>query len=251
MRGVLRVYPSPMDVSTTIAIGLITAGDIRVEYAQSLIETWRNDITSDWIVIPSGPYLDVGRNKIVDQFFAMNDARIAEDLEQYHGLLMTDSDMQWKHTDVSTIVDLAAAYFEEHGVWPVLGGAYLGVQPGGSFVVSYDFDDDRSHGLSMSPIDPDGICGPNAPELIPVKGTGTGFMYIPRLVLEHFREFYDPPMIWFQDLIVDGGWFGEDLMFCIRAESIGHPTFLCRDVRLGHYKTQGLIFPPAPTPEES
>ena len=70
-------------------------------------------------------------------------------------------------------------------------------------------------------------------------------------ILDEMKTYFDAPQHWFTEKVMDGEWFGEDLMFCLRAASLGHPVLAHSGVRLTHYKEIGLTFPAPDEPEEN
>lgn len=217
-----------------IAIALITSGDVRVEYMESTINSLIEKVASNWFVTPCGPYLDIGRNKGVYTFL---------DGMEHEWLLYVDSDIQFNIENVRQVYEYAVEYEREHGVYPVVGGSYLGIKDGGAAVIAYrrlDPDDASSEfeNIEMTEV-------LDHKDTTDVDGMGTGFMLIHRSILENMRKGYHSvaPLDVFACVAVDHHWAGEDITFCLRAAHMGYPVKLHRGVRLIHYKTIGLKFP--------
>jgi len=234
------ISPIPSPPPTTFAIGTISAGTPRLEYTQSLVHTLNTTFPphlkfTDWLVTPSGPYLDDARNKVVSEFLQTSTAE---------WLLFIDDDIAWNVDDLVTL--FAAA---DKTSRPIIGGAYASVSTrNGKFIVAYTWDDgekesddlaDRVALVSMR-VDDEGDDIPFIP--IAVDAIGTGFLAIHRSVFATFLCHWGQPSPWFFEPNLPDGQggathFGEDLGFCIRAATLGYPIYLHGGVRLTHYKT--------------
>jgi len=78
--------------SYRVAVGTITDGNMRTEFVQSMWAASQEGVIGDWLIIPSGPYLDIGRNKTVDAYFQLNDLVVADGELQHDFLLFVDDD---------------------------------------------------------------------------------------------------------------------------------------------------------------
>lgn len=210
-------------------MGLITNGTGRLEYMAATIEALRPSPYLDgrpWVdellVQPCGPYLDDGRNQIVERFLNKTDAEI---------LLFVDDDIAFTLDDVRAVVE---AVDDEH---PIVGGAYYSPQADKFFTVAYEDRDDN--GIFTAIKTSEVLAGSG---LRPVLAIGTGFLAIQRNVLETMPDYYDPPQPWFAELVLDGVHLGEDLTFCVRAKALGFDSFLQQDAKVTHYKTVGLAW---------
>lgn len=236
-----------LPVALPVALGTITAGECRIEYAVSCYHALTQGAAMYWVPQACGPYLDMGRNDTVRKFY--------DQCPDAEFLLFVDSDIQFTPDDVRRLVAAARDIHDASGVWPVVGGLYLSPFRGSLKAVAYrleskeaDEGKKRFYPLMLDDI-PDAT---NA--LLEVEGLGTGFMLIHRDILDHFQSVFPGPQEWFYEGVINdvgsGEWVGEDLFFCLRAASLGHPVLAHAGVRLTHYKTQGFSFP-APTPEEA
>lgn len=209
-------------------MGLITNGTGRVEFMASAIEALRPSPYLDgraWcdslLVQACGPYLDDGRNQIVERFLA-TDAEI---------LLFVDDDVAFLVHDVQAVVE---AVDDDH---PIVGGAYYSPLGSKFFTVAYDGRDDE--GIFTAIKTSEVLAGSGLREVLAV---GTGFMAIQRNVLETMPNYYDAPQPWFAELVNEGVHLGEDLTFCLRAKALGFNCFLQQDAKVTHYKTVGLAW---------
>lgn len=236
MTGDTPLEPSTRTPSLTIAT--ITAGSCRMEFTASLITS--QSAWSTFIPVSSGPYLDMGRNEAVKKY------RVASNDDF---LLFVDTDIQFTAEDIWALVDAATEVHGETGVWPVVAGLYLGVVAHGRHrnVIAYKLGDDQL----LYPFSIDEVDGVDQDSLIDVDAIGTGFMLIHRSTIEHFTEHFEEPQVWFYEGAINGNWMGEDLIFCLRAKSLGHPVLAHPRVRLTHYKEVGLAFDPSPDPGDT
>lgn len=74
--------------------------------------------------------------------------------------------------------------------------------------------------------------------LIEVGGTGCACVVIHRSVFEKIAAFMpdDNPLPWYQDVVVEGKDWGEDLIFCLRGRAVGARVWIHTGVRVGHRK---------------
>ena len=230
-----------------VAIATITAGSCRVEYAASCYDALTHgNAAQRWLIVPCGPYLDQGRNDAVRQFNTQT--------PECEALLFVDTDVSFTPEDIHALWEAMHAYHAAHDVWPVIGGMYLSYSTaiGGAKIVAYRMKEDPSHDnrRRFFPLFLRDLEGVPEGALLEVEGLGTGFMMIHRSTLEHVAANHPTPQDWFTEEVVDGEWFGEDLMFCLRAKALGHPILAHSGVRLTHYKEIGLSFP-SPDPKET
>lgn len=180
------------------------------------------------IALSSGPRIGEIRNRIVDEF-------ASKYTEESEWLLMIDSDMTFPATLVEQFMAVASP--EET---PILGGlcftggashepqptVYRQILVEGqlsSVQVVYDYPRDA---------------------LVKVGATGGACLMIHRKALAAMKEHFgridgrDNPYPWFADGIVGprGEAWGEDVVFCLRANAIGIPVHVLTSVKLGHVK---------------
>lgn len=82
-----------------------------------------------------------------------------------------------------------------------------------------------------------------APALMEVDATGAACILIDRAVLEAIAaepKFGSTPHPWFQDQVIDGADFSEDIVFCLRAKTCGKKVWVHTGVKVGHRKKREL-----------
>lgn len=74
--------------------------------------------------------------------------------------------------------------------------------------------------------------------LIEVGGTGSACVMIHRSVFDKIGETMgtDHPLAWYQDVLIDGKDWGEDLVFCLRARAMGARIWIHTGIKVGHRK---------------
>jgi hypothetical protein len=236
--------PIPRRNIPRVAIMCVSRGEIQLETVKSMLVVNSSPLVDSTIVLmPNGPYMDMGRNRAVEQFV------VNPSLASFDWLLFLDSDVEFTPQDVVTVTSTPHA---------IVGGAYTSYHGGKQFVVAYNFGP--------------GIHGPNTlldltvdeldampPTPTPIDAIGTGFLAIHRTAIDRFAEFYASPQPWFAELTVSpdpsdestsqitGIHLGEDLTFCLRANAINIPVHIHPLVRLNHFKTYGIVMPPHPS----
>lgn len=213
----------------TVMIGIITAGNLDIRCTRSLIETTKLADGTEIMIHQNGPYLDMGRNTVVDAFRS----------EQYahcDHLLFVDSDIGFDPAHIQTLVD---------DDLPIVAGVYHSLFATGIHPVVYEWIVNDDGYRVMSPIQH--WNRPKGEILVPVEAVGTGFLMIQRNVFEMFLQHYSPPTAWFVNEIIDGVELGEDLGFCYRAAELGIPIVVDRRVQVSHIKNIVLQGPYAST----
>lgn len=227
----------------TVAACLITAGDVRLEFMRSVVDSLLSGALTNFISVPSGPYLDMGRNEATYAFLTQTDCEF---------MLTVDGDVAWSPDDILTVIDTAERHHRRTGIWPVVAGTYFGVPKGVHSPIAYRRNS-RDGMLYSLTIDQATVFAANRP-VTRVDAAGTGFLLVHRDILCEIGAVHSPPQQFFAELVEanlitgDMVWYGEDLMFCKRAAKLGHPILLHRGVQLTHYKTLGLKYDPAPRP---
>lgn len=198
------------------------------------------------ITLGSGPRVAEGRTQVVEQFLASTTC---------DWLLMIDSDMT----------------FEPDALCQLLGHAYDGngacdpFHPEISIIGALAFAGGRSRmyptiyelksqdgQIVPEQAFPD-VLGPDYPRdtLVKCGGTGAAFLLVHRKVFLHMMKDHPNgfgtdvhgqrnPHPWFVEGQNAGIQFGEDLAFCMRAGSLGYPTYVHTGVKVGHIKTTEL-----------
>jgi len=223
---------------TTIGIGIICGGEMRVETTISIFNTTALDralteqglrssrLLGCLIVKPWGPYLDMGRNAIVRDFL---------DLFEDDYLLFIDSDIVFTFPDIARI----HAELDAHPEFNVLAGVYyspisIGEKP---LPVVYTWESAAKSGQMVLSADRNLATDGNIYEK---DAVGTGFMAIRRSYLKELDE--DPgddhPLKFFRNAVINGAYHGEDLEFCHRLKvRTGHGPYVHTGIQVTHIKS--------------
>jgi hypothetical protein len=196
-------------------IGIITAGHLHMRCVESLLAAQQAGVVEEIVIQQCGPYLDVGRNQMVDTFMT----------KDYDHLLFVDSDIGFVPEDVTTLVE---------DDLPIVSGIYHSMFATGIHPIAYEWAEHEGR-QRMTPIKE--WNRPEGEALVPVDGVGAGFLMIHRTVLEKFAAIYSFPQIWFSNEQRGGVLMGEDLSFCVRATDLDIPTIVDRRVQLAHEKS--------------
>jgi hypothetical protein len=205
-----------------VMIGMITAGNVDMRTTQSLLATQITGTAAAICIQQNGPYLDIGRNKMVDTF--RDDPAFAH----CDRLLFVDSDIIFEPGHIQTLVD---------DDLPIVSGVYHSLfQDGRIRPVVYEWTIDE-HGLrTMTPINTWRPHGDDE-HLVQVEAVGAGFLMIARDVVEKFTHAHLAPQCWFGNDIIGRTQLGEDLTFCVRATDLGIPVMVDRRVHVAHHKS--------------
>lgn len=228
------------------------------------------------LVIPSGPYLDAGRNKAVHGALQLHDADGSDNLA-WDWFLFVDSDIDFSLEDFDALFAPTTHPTFDPTRYPVLGGVYVnpfddgGVPgdvgdpqfPGHIGPVCYEWverDDlpgqlygtptytfarlSRKALATLPPVDepwnPPGTDASPSP-VCSVAAIGTGFLAIHSSILQTLGEHYGEPLPWFDEPVVNGVHYGEDFGFCHRVRELGYPVLAHRGATPLHHKTIKLI----------
>lgn len=185
------------------------------------------------IMVTSGPRIAETRSKIVDNFLT------SPAFEGADWLMMIDSDMVFRPENVFDLLEVAHPTER-----PIVGGlCFAGLSPDTMYPTIYDLtrDDEGRFEVAQRHDYP-------RDQLVKVGATGAAFMVVHRSVFlqmaHHFATLPNgAPNVypWFVEGHTDahGRPFGEDIAFCIRANSLGFPIHVDTRVKIGHHK--GLI----------
>jgi hypothetical protein len=201
-----------------VFLGNISRGQVGVPFVASLFAADRAGVIQRIYLREHGPYLDDGRNYVVEKF-------MDDDCDV---LLFVDSDIEFTPEQVMSLV---AYQTDQPGVY---GGWYANPADSEIRPVIYDWKDKRFVQWSMEQTD---ACCEN---LRVVGALGCGFLSIHRDVLDAMAAAYAAPQPWFAELVVEGVHLGEDLTFALRAAQVGYPSQVLLDTRVNHYKTTRL-----------
>lgn len=246
-----------MVTKVRVALCGLTRGEPRLEHMQARRDAINAGVARLDILQPGTPYLDVERNKLVRTFLTgLDEKGVRQFPEEYlcDFLLMLDDDIEFTPEDVTAVVDLALKYHLDTGVMPVVSGCYRSTYEDQHITVAYTLGDiDRKDGKrQLCPITLEETVESKVP--IEIDAAGAGFLLTHRSTLlemaekfgdQYPQEFYSESA-WPEDAALAKGekarWMGEDIIYCLRAKSLGHPVLLHRGVRLKHYKTLALHY---------
>lgn len=225
------------------------------------------------LLLPSGPYLDAGRNKAVDGAMKLRDD---QGNLVWDWFLFVDSDIEF---DVETFDALFAPMHHpdyDPICYPVVGGVYANPfddapvagdeadeHPGQIGPVVYEWAErsdlpgnlmgvptltfcrlSRKTLATLPPVDEP--WNPPGTEVSPspvceVGAIGTGFLAIHSSILDALGKHYGEPLPWFDEPVVHGVHYGEDFGFCHRVRELGYPVLAHRGCTPLHHKTIKLI----------
>lgn len=180
----------------------------------------RMGLRGGWVHLFSGPRIASARNTLVQSF--LNHQSKAEIM------LCLDTDVIFQPEDA---YDLIRRVSEEH---PIVSGLYFaGVKGGGIRPLLYGADPNNPGVLYEVEDYPE-----NA--LVKCAGVGAGFLAIHRTALEKiWHKYKDHAHVWFAEAEATGDsrheW-GEDLVFCLRAQDVGLPIMCDTGITVGHRK---------------
>lgn len=214
-----------------IAIGWISPGQVSADFTIALADTilrdnGRHKIHS-LIGVESSPRVAEGRSQVVDGFL-----RGTADW-----LLMIDSDMGWEYEAFQLLCKTA-----DKDTVPILGGlCFGGGRSMGCFPTIYALTNDEGKpGVERQATYPK-----NA--LVKVGGTGAAFLLVHRSVYVAMLARFgttpagDPhPYPWFEETVIRGRPFGEDMTFCFRATALEIPVHVHTGVHTTHLKHHRL-----------
>jgi len=217
----------------TIALGYIHPGSVSSFFCESLLGTLMLDcaaefakerprrirnVYQEW----SSANVSQSRNIVTRRFLDRGEA---------DWLLWVDADMAWDPRDVERL--FAHAHWRDR---PIVGGLCFGMMEGEPRSTIYQWatvagkDHPTTIRLRDYPRD----------SLVRCAATGAAFLLIHRSVLEKMRDAHlsdGDAFPWFQETTWQGDPVGEDITFCLRAASLGFPTHVATDVKIGHHKS--------------
>lgn len=212
-----------------VVIGYVHPGVVRAEFCRSMLNTVvaNRDTVDAVISIQSGPLLATARNDLVRMF--LKDHRAS-------WLFMVDTDMVFTPDAVTRLI--RSAHPNDR---PILGGLCFSDGPDGPEPVLYELGDAEGGGAAFSKY----TVWPED-DVMQVGGTGAACLLVHRSVFKRLQhgwgpEKSDPVFPWFRESSLAGRRaLGEDLTFCLRAQSAGIPVHVHTGVQVGHMKTHML-----------
>lgn len=213
-----------------ICLANISPGSVTTRFMQSVRECDREKVFHSDLMHLSGPYLDVGRNVLVEEFY--HDKSLGD------WMLWVDSDITFSPENVRELSRHAAPERIVSGIYMNYFGDFAEMRP----VIGRFTYDEKLKAQSIKPVDNRILEDVNDEGLVKVDGCGAGFMMYHRQLIDVMVEVYGYPMPWFicQCLQETNQWYGEDYMFCLRAAALGYTTYAVPSVRVGHNKVVQL-----------
>lgn len=224
-----RVYGTDRD---RVVIGCIHPGTVRAEFARSVLNTVvaNREMVHAVMWRKSGPLIAAARNDLVTQY-------LADHADAAAWLLMVDTDMVFSPTALPRLLDAA-----DPTDCPIVGGLCYAEHE----------EDGQRHTMLELLQNPDGSVAFGhyevwpEDELFPVGGTGAAFLLVHRDAYRRIAAGWgdgctDELFPWFRESTLAGRRrIGEDLTFCLRAQSAGIPVHVHTGVQVGHMKTTML-----------
>ncbi len=200
-------------------VGNVNPGEVNAFFMHGMMDLVQNPVLGNvefqgyYTKSPSGPYLDVARNFVVQKFLDDTEADV---------LLFIDSDIEFSREAVEGVVH------HSHYTGCVSGGWYSNLFPGiGVRPVAFSWDEDK-----LIPIDT-----PDVDLSFPVDTVGTGFMAIPRQILLDMVPIFGYPSPWFAEEVMHGSAMGEDVTFCQRViHGLERTVWFNPLIRVNHIK---------------
>ncbi len=193
----------------SIAVGLITGGDVRWETTWSLVKAARAGAFDDFRIVPNTCMLDDGRNHLVRWFLEETGC---------DKFLSLDADISFLPSDLAQLDD---------DDLDCVAGVYYNVFEGELKPVVRMLDD--------TPIIDDPV--------MEVRAVGAGFLLVARPLLEKMAGEYAEPLPWFYEPVLEGLHVGEDFGFCHRVREMGEAVHIDLRVQLNHHKTVRIAPP--------
>lgn len=219
-----------------VVVGYVRPDDVDGRWADCLMSLIEYEMAKPEglyrcrIIGETGPRIARARNDVVEQFLTHPDCAGAE------WLLWLDTDMIFDPNFLEQVYSVADAVER-----PIVGG--LCFAGGRSHVTPtlYTFSFTGSEEGGDLNIESDLPLFYPANTLVDVGGTGSACVLIHRSVFEEIQARYVEkpnvgPMIWYQDLVINGKDWGEDLVFCLRAMLCGKRTYVHTGIKVGHRK---------------
>lgn len=206
-------------------IGYIHPGTVRAEFMRSMLNTVvaNRDLVEAVISLQSGPLIASARNDVVAMFLADHRAE---------WLWMVDTDMVFAPDTLPRLI--AAADPRER---PIMGGLCFSDGPDGPEPTLYELIEQDGGGVAFArykvwPED----------EPFRVGGTGAACLLVHRTALQRVASGWgdkvDRVFPWFRESTTAGRRaLGEDLTFCLRAQTAGIPIHVHTGIQVGHMKS--------------
>ena len=237
-----------MTDSLPIALAVMTASDVSLQTAEAICAAVVTNSVARVYFVQSGPYLDNGRNQICRIF---NHPEVKEHCSH---LLMVDSDVGFHPDQIHQLYEACGSGYGEGRA--MVSGIYYSNFEGELKPVVYDWTTNKEGLKTLEVIDAWDDGWPFWPvhhdkrgsqdPVIKVEATGAGFMMIRRECLDVLEAVHGEPQPFFDEPVLDGVHFGEDLGFCMRVKNAGFSVWAHREVEVPHYKRVQLGPQPQP-----
>lgn len=218
----------------TVCLGWISPGEVRHEFAESLVHTFRRhqsmnrQLIRATVSVQSGPRIAEARSQVTDHFLAT----------RCEWLWMVDADMSFEPDALERL--LATAKAERASI---VGGLCFGGRGDNTIFPT----------LYRMVTAPDGALGTDiiwdwpADARVKVDATGAAFLLVHRDVFRdmkrHFGRLADGaenPYPWWVEGTQGGRPYGEDIAFCLKARALDYDVVVDTSVQVGHLKTHEL-----------
>lgn len=193
-------------------------GKIQAETALSLVQLSGNltaqGIKHCFLMIRGGALIDAVRNELTERFLHQTECDT---------MICVDADIEFTWEGFQRL-----AVFSHH--YPIVAGAYPGRIDPPKFIVNYKGNELNEHGL------------------LPINGTGFGFVAIQRKVFEGMKpdtyevEGQEPRKAFFRTTLENGRYIGEDVYFFRRAEEAGFEAFIDPGIDLIHHGSKAYDY---------
>lgn len=181
------------------------------------------------IALASGPRIPAARHEIVTQFLEIQPQ---PGLPAPTWLAMFDTDMVPPDNVVDLLCEAGERAIRELGdAKVIIGGLCFAGGKSTVYPTIYGFRHNED-GAWVA----DTFLEYPEDTLVQVGGTGAACTLIHRSVLETLRDLVPGPLPYYQDLVIGGADWGEDLVFCLRANYLGAKVFVHTGIKLGHRK---------------
>lgn len=208
-------------------IGYIHPGVVRAEFMRSMLNLLVADPARIEAVISfqSGPLIANARNDVVSMFLGERKSP---------WLWMVDTDMVFNPDTLDRLIESA-----DPTERPIVGGLCYAESDDGPVPTMYELvERDGGAEFARYQIWPED-------QVFPVGGTGAACLLMHRDALKRIASGWgdkvDRVFPWFRESSIAGRRaLGEDLTFCLRAQSAGIPIHVHTGVQVGHMKTHML-----------
>ena len=217
----------------SVCVAFISPGEVRHEFASSLVSTMRyyseksRKVIRAQIDIQSGPRVAEARSQVVDSFAKTN----------CDWLWMVDADMSWQENALDLLLETADPVDA-----PIMGGLCFGGR-----------SDHAMFPTIYKLIEEEGMIGTEVvhdypkDQVVRVGATGAAFMLVHKSVFVKMKHAFgklpngrENPYPWFVEAANGGRPFGEDIAFCIKAHALDLPIYVDTRVKIGHIKPREL-----------